>query len=398
MREGYFGGNFEDESLSMNKEGEFHAVNPHEVIPHLKTPGPQGPDFSYNSYGETEDVEYEKIGEDIMKLSKDIDLDDLGRSYDRIVRKIILGGNRRRYGEEVEREASIMFGLVVNHLQNERRKELNSELTYNKDNLNKFEKKEIYSSYKEMAMRDSDWMYTVEEMIYENRENPEVIRKFWQDYERFYVELEGKEENRGMFDDERARDRIKFGVLAELAAKDLLEKVEDIAREMKIPGFESLRIDVEDSSAKDDVIFKTDFYVRVFYKGSEKRIPVQVKSCNISTEVSSYEDETSDKNRKRFVFDNIFQRLGKDSKFSENLLSQKGYKGTTFRRKRGFINRALKDHQKDEGYFIIIPRGFERKEGEYMHEDGTVSAIVEQEFMRKFFRDIFKIDYDKYKK
>ncbi|MFZ2969569.1 MAG: hypothetical protein WA063_00310, partial [Minisyncoccia bacterium] len=364
----------------------------------IESPGPQiGPDFSYNGIDDEEGAGYKKIGEGVMSLSKDIDLDDLGRSYDRIIKKIMLGGSSRRFGEDVEREASIMFGLVVNHLQNERRKELDRELAYNKDNLNRFEKREIHSSYKEMAMRDSDWMYSVEEMIYENRKNPEVIKKFWQDYEKFYADLEREKENKDIFDDERARDKIKFGILAELAAKDLLKKVEDVAKELKIPGFESLRIEIQDSSARDDVTFKTDFYARVSYMGIEKMIPVQVKSCNISTGVSSYEDETSDKDRKRFVLDNVFERLGKDAKFSESQLSQRGYKGTTFKRKKRFINSALGDHQKDEGYFIIIPRGSEKKEGEFLHEDGTVSGTVEKEFIQKFFKDIFKIDYEKYK-
>ena len=207
----------------------------------------------------------------------------------------------------------------------------------------------------EMALADSKWMKEIAEYITENRNDPEKIKIFWQQYDSFFLKFEEQNE-KDLFSDKRERDTrrgpeiTKRGILAEIAAMDLLKEMAE-----NIKGCRNAKIEV--STEEDDVGEQIDFFLTITMRDKKinatLKIPVQVKSCNLS----SFAGKKAPAEKVEFVFKNMINTEGTREETKYNL--KYSYQEIIKEKIENFFNenKNTKGKGHSDGIFIILPYG-----------------------------------------
>jgi len=203
-----------------------------------------------------------------------------------------------------------------------------------------------------MNLRDSRRIDRIRSFIVANRNNPEKIKAFWSDFKTVFYDEKGARK-RGC--EYQTPTRIKWGILGELAAAELLKGEEDYLQDPEFSeddsqrfrdiDFSRIRISVEEATPEEDVLQQTDLKLHISYEDKEFILPVQVK-CKY---LESMDSEMGD-----FIAENacILSRHGIDfdAPYGED------------------INRFFSKYPK--GVFMVIPRGCD---GYDIGEDGFPS-------------------------
>ncbi len=140
----------------------------------------------------------------------------------------------------------------------------------------------------EMALADAECMGNFIKYIRKNKKDEGKIKELWQRFDEFYLsfnEQVDEEELTGKYDIRKKPENIKRGILAEIAAMNLLEET--------INNFEGCeKVEIEYSTPEDDVYKKIDFFLVLTLKNGEVvEIPVQVTSCDLSAPIDDPLDE-----------------------------------------------------------------------------------------------------------
>lgn len=203
----------------------------------------------------------------------------------------------------------------------------------------------------EMDMRNAEWMDGIGDFVLENRDKPEVIKQFWKRFDQIFAA--------STFLDKKTGEKLKYGVLAQVAAMDLIGKLETSAREATR---KNISIKIEKSTPEEDVLGKIDFWSVIECGDRQKKIPCQVKSLDIKNET----------NRKlEYVSYNI---INFSTPNNQNLAYE--YPGE---------NKIAEYFKKNPGeaIFIILPR----LGTQLIKENGTVREDVEKVFDKKAIGD-----------
>ncbi len=196
----------------------------------------------------------------------------------------------------------------------------------------------------EMNLRDSRRLDRIKNFILANRGDAEKIKAFWSDFDSVFRQERGARKWRCEY---QTPTRIKWGVLGELAAAELLNNMEAYFHDPRYASddrlrfrgidFSKIRIRVENATPEEDVLQQTDLKLHISYEGKEFTLPVQVK-CKY---LESMDSEMGD-----FINENacILSRHGisREAPYGED------------------INRFFRKYPK--GVFMVIPRGCESYE------------------------------------
>ena len=282
--------------------------------------------------------------EDIMRLIRDkinyikVDLENPAIAVDEIIEYLEEEGVE--ISKDLEKYTEFAISEKTNFLQYLER------LGINRDNPTKEEIKKL----KEMAIRDAEWIGNVVEYIRENKDNPKEIKNFWKEYDKTFLSFKEHENNKDFtkgYNIKEGPEVVKRGILTEVAAMDLLEEIANDFEKCK-------KVKIEYSTSEQDVYDKIDFFLVVTFKnGKVKKIPVQVKSCDISNFANRGSNKKELERKIQFVLDNVINT----NKTGKNVLINQEYKYQTRAKKRmdEFFN-VSKNINKD-GFFIILPYG-----------------------------------------
>lgn len=222
----------------------------------------------------------------------------------------------------------------------------------------------------EMNMDDSAFIKEIRQYI---EENPQEAEEFWKEFSAVFKEEGGRHRNKlsGEFN---TAEKIKSGVLGELAGKQLFSEEQFLA-ELKENleyliiseisqrnrgyadgsgnvNFGGIEISVEESDTEQDVFGKADFLIKISYGNEDIELPVQIK-CIYSHGERKKEEEDIKKNTCSFSH----------SSFLANEQLNK--------KRRQFFN------QNKDGIFVILPRGFDNLE---ISDDGEPSEELKNLF------------------
>ncbi len=246
--------------------------------------------------------------------------------------------------EDIKKYTEFAISEKNNFLQDLKR------LKIDRDNPNKEEKELL----KEMALKDTEWMGDAIEYIRKNKDNPEEIEKFWKEYDKTFLSFKEHENNKDFtkrYSIEQGPEVVKRGILAEIAAMDLLKEL--------VNGFKGCKkVEIEYSTPEEDVYDKIDFFLIVTLEnGRIKRIPVQVKSCNISGFTNNYSNIKELERKTRFVLDNVI-----NTDETKNIRIDKKYKYQVRAGKRmneffGIEKNKNGIKINKGGFFVILPNG-----------------------------------------
>lgn len=155
----------------------------------------------------------------------------------------------------------------------------------------------------EMNLRDSRRIDRIMSFIQANRSNPEKVKAFWADFNSVFREESGARKWRCEY---QSPNRIKWGILGELAAMELLKGAEDYFQDPEFSADDSLRfrgidfskisIDVENATPEEDVLQQTDLKIHISYEDKEFTLPVQVKCKyleNMDSEMGNFISENA---------------------------------------------------------------------------------------------------------
>jgi len=190
---------------------------------------------------------------------------------------------------------------------------------------------------REMNLADAEFIKGIAAHV---EEYPEYATPFWADFKKIFNQEKRREKHyrNGQMN---TAEKIKSGVLGELAGKKLFENTRDQLLENKgsfITGFKNLHIKIMESDSKQDVFSMSDLFIEVNDNGHISRLPVQVKCAYIGD---------AEKYKENFVKNNIctIQYYNEDENEyvkNENPLARE--------RSRFF-------KEKEAGVFVILPRG-----------------------------------------
>lgn len=243
----------------------------------------------------------------------------------------------------------------------------------------------------EMALADAECMGNFIKYIRENKEDKEKIKELWQRFDEFYLsfnEQVDKEELIGKYDIRKKPEDIKRGILAEIAAMDLLEEMAN-----NFEGCE--KVEIEYSTPEDDVHKKIDFFLVVTFENGEViEIPVQVTSCNLSAPANNSLDKNNKtglnikKERKELdkKIDFVLSNAIHTSKTVESIEINSDYK----------YQKVIEDKmekffdENEDGVFVFVPYGKvknnkidlrgEDARKECVYENGKPSRMVKDHF------------------
>lgn len=162
--------------------------------------------------------------------------------------------------------------------------------------LNRIHKEKIL----EINKRDAQRIKDIVAYIRNNRTSTGGIKNinvFWNNFKDIFdEEIKTRTGKNGPRRQERrlwgckyhSAERIQDGILGEIAARDLLEGLEDYfsdpeneERGYERIDFTKIRISVEDTTMEEDVIDRTDLKLNIVYEDMEFVLPVQVKCSYI---------------------------------------------------------------------------------------------------------------------
>lgn len=277
----------------------------------------------------------------VMELVKEkinsikIDLENSSAAVDEII------GNLEEQSVKVSEYEKkyirmVAVGGKMNFLRNLERYEMGEEKI-------KSEKKK--KMLKEMALADAEWIGDFVKYIRENRGDQKKIKELWQRFDEFYLSF--NEQSNGEFANKYAigqgPETIKRGILAEVAAMDLMEGLANSFDKCE-------KVEVNHSTPKQDVEEKIDFFLKIIYKnGKVAKVPVQVKSCNISNFASRGLSRKKLGEKVRFVLDNIINTC----ETKNNVIVNQEY---TYQTRAKTKMKRFFDKNK-EGIFVILPYG-----------------------------------------
>jgi hypothetical protein len=208
------------------------------------------------------------IEKSLIYKKSEINFQNWNKKAEEIWRGIEEAGLAVRGGQE---ELMIFMEIALSGVQEEALKGL-------MDNPQKInERLELYE-------RSSGWMNRIEDDILSKRNNPEDIKEFWK---RFCAILDTEQVKMGT--------DMKYSILAQIAAKDLMLGIEGILKN-KIGKGQKYKIKIIDATPEEDVLKSVDFWIELSAKAGTKKVPCQVKHLNV---------ECNTKNKLRYLESNM---------------------------------------------------------------------------------------------
>ena len=245
----------------------------------------------------------------------------------------------------------------------------------------------------EMALADAECMGNFIKYIRENREDKEKIKELWQRFDEFYLsfnEQVDEEDLTNEYDIRKKPEDIKRGILAEIAAMNLLEEAVSNFKECE-------KVEIKHSTPEDDVYKKIDFFLIVTFENGEViEIPVQVTSCDLSTPTNNT------LNRKKKTGLEIKKEREKLDEKIEFVLSNTIHtsetangietKNLNYRYQKKIIDKMKQFfNENEDGFFVFVPCGKviedkivsvggEKTRKECIYENGDPSRMVKDHF------------------
>ncbi|MEA1937131.1 MAG: hypothetical protein U9N04_03395 [Patescibacteria group bacterium] len=313
----------------------------------------------------------------------EVDLENPAAAVEEII-QCLLEQENIEISEDIKKYIEFAVSEKTNFLRNLKRLEID------RDNPNREEKKLL----REMALEDAEWIGDVVEYIRENRDNPKEIENFWEEYDKTFLSFKEHKNNKNFtekYNIEQGPEVVKRGILAEIAAMDLLEKMAN--------GFEECEKDeIEYSTPEEDVHKKIDFFLVMTFKNRRiKKIPVQVTSCDLSTPINNPLNE-----KKKTGLDKKREREGLDRKI-EFVLRNTIHTGVTaedieinpnYNYQKRIEDKMKKFFDENEsGVFVFVPYGeviedkIDSIKGEHarkkcVHENGKPSGMLKNHFSK----------------
>lgn len=278
-----------------------------------------------------EEVALKLVKERINEIK--VDLENPAEAVTEIIKD--LEEENIEISEYLEKYIKFAVSEKTNFLRDLRR------LKINKDNPSGKEIKKL----KEMALGDAEWMGNAVEYLRENKDNPEEIEKFWQEFDETFLSFKEHQNNKDFankYSIKQGPEVIKRGILAEVVAMNLLEELVSDFKGCK-------KVEIKHSTPEQDVYKKIDFFVKItFERELIIEVPVQVKSCNISTFANRGSNKKELKGKLEFVLDNI---INTNETERNVMIGKSEYQIRARNRMKEFFR------ENKGGIFIILPYG-----------------------------------------
>jgi|GEM_PF-3806626 hypothetical protein len=242
--------------------------------------------------------------------------------------------------------------------------------------------RELQETIIEINKRDAQRINAIIEYIRHNRTSTEGLKNintFWKNFKDIFYEEKYERNRRSRSEKQKSGregcrydspEKIKNGILGEIAARDLLEGLEDYFTdpENNEPGYEGIdfsriKISAENSTIEEDVLEQTDLKLHISYKDMDFALPVQVKCAFL---------ENSDSYKAKFMEDAPFilsrHNIGTYEPYGEE------------------IRKFYKKYGDWGGAFMLIMHGCDKRE---IGNDGFPSHEMRLRFYEATKREIY---------
>lgn len=201
----------------------------------------------------------------------------------------------------------------------------------------------------------SEWTESAENFLDAfRRKCPTEVGHYWMDFEEGF-------RARGI-QTQAYVEILKYGALAQAAAKKLMLELEDALRKKNV----DVTISVENATPQEDTIDKIDFWVIVDCKGRTKRIPCQVTYLNLESGVRQDKIECGEFIKRNYINFRLPDNRG--LRYRNPRLEDKIHT---------FYHRNSGPKGDEPAIFIILPRAGNQT----LLDDGTVNKVVDQAFL-----------------